>query len=286
MLATHALLAVLTLMTSPSTTSYAPPPSAAEDFTHRVVGPSAQLAHATRDLWRAALASRKSRTADQDEMVRAVFAFAGASEMAASRLGSHDCNREEADEILRDLEALAAETDKAIDQTPTTGDLRRAWDGAQAAWQNLRDRAAGIAPPPTTTGATGATGATGGTGPTGTTGANADFNASISEARWSGLVNPDLKLSGTFTGKDMVKGEIEVADADGKVVYSNSDKLTAQIATATSGKSTSTPVTVNWTYSLENEDLASGENTITIAVTNGTGARAWTKRQITRKQFP
>lgn len=293
MIATH-VLSTLLLVTTPATGASGAA-IVAEDVSHRLVAPAAELAHASRDLWRAALASRKQRSPDQDAMVAAVFAFAGAAELSAGRLGSHDMTRDEMDEILRDLDALGTAVDRAIDQTPTTGDLRRAWDGTRAAWRNLKDRAAGPAPA-TGTGATGAyapydgggaTGSTGSAGPTGATAPAAppELAATITESRWAGIMNPDLKLAGTFEGKGLVKADIVVTNSSGTTIYSNSENLTNQVLTATSGKSTSTRVTVPWTYSFENEELAGGENTITVSVTNSRGTRAWTKTQLVRRQF-
>lgn len=279
------------------------PALVADDVTHRSAGALAEFAHAAEDTWRAVLAARRSTDASQDELVRVTFSLAGGARLAASRLSAHGVTKTELDETLRNLDGLMTQADRAVDDAPTTGDIRRAWDATKSAWRNAKDRVAGVATT-TTTGATGATGTTGAagttgttasgstgvTGPSGATGATpppppAEIAAAIIETRWSGMLNPDLKLSGTFAGKGLTKAEITVKDSSGKVVQSNTDKLTAQVAQAMTGKSATADVTVNWTYSFENEQLASGENTIVVSVTDSKGRRAEAETTLVRRQF-
>lgn len=275
------------------------PAPVTDDVAHRTVGALAEFAHSTEDLWRAVLAARRSSDTSQDELVRSAFSLAGGGRLAATRLSAHGATRAESDEIMRSLDGLVALVDDTMDRAPTTGEIRRTWDNVRASWRNLQDRVAGV---PRTSGTTGPTGSTGGaTGSTGgggvfgpdtsgTTGPTApqprvDIAAAITEARWSGMLNPDLRVAGTFTGKGLTKADITVKDGSGKVVTTDGAKLTAAVAQAMSGKSASTEVSVNWSYSFENEDLASGENTIVVTVTDSKGRKAVAETSLVRRQF-
>lgn len=272
--------------TAPSATG---PVLVADDVTHRSVGALAEFAHSTDDLWRAVLAARRASDASQDELVRSVFSLAGGARLATGRLGAHGATKAEADEIMRGLDGLIALVDDTMDRAPTTGEIRRTWDAVRASWRNLKDRVAGA--PMAASGATGPSGTTGSSGTTGATAppppppAPAEIAAAISDVRWAGMLNPDLRLSGSFTGKGLKTADITVKDASGKVVTSNSAALTAAVSEAMAGQSLTATVTVTWSYSFENEELASGENTIIVSVTDSKGRKASAETSLVRRQF-
>ena len=291
-----ASILVLSSTTLLAQSSASGPVLVTDDVTHRTVGALAEFAHATDDLWRAVLASRRSSDASQDELVRSAFSLAGGGRLAATRLSVHGATKAEAEEIMRSLEGLVALVDDTMDRAPTTGEIRRTWDNVRGSWRNLKDRAAGVAGTSGATGATGSTGASGSSGASGTSGASgstgptppqpaADIAAAITETRWTGMLNPDLKVGGTFTGKGLTKADITVKDSSGKVVTTDSAKLTAAVASAMSGKGASTEVVVSWNFSFENEDLASGENTIVVTVTDSKGRKATAETSLVRRQF-
>jgi len=270
---THLLLALALVLALPA---------AADDGSALRAGRAWALAHASLDAWTSATGERDSTSVSALRLD--FFAFAGSARLAAERFSDPGLRASEARVLLSSLEDLAGGCQNSMDRARVGSATRDAWADTRRALASLvdgapvraNDRPAAREPEPEPE------------APAAEPETRVDPDAPravISETRWSGTFTPDLVISGRLEGRGIRTGSLVLKNSSGREVFRSEKIINDAIAAATQGGARDALATATFSVRIDDDDLASGENTIVLTVTDSRGRRSEATTSVTKRLF-
>lgn len=248
---------------------------------HRMVGPAHELAHLAADA-RAAQAEEGGTSSTDQQLAFELTAFLGVARVAAHDLSRHETTADQVERLLRQLDDQARRVEDVLRRARVTQATRDAWRQARGALAELSSL-------PTGGGASDAEAPRREPAPEPEPGPEAaDPNApsvEISQTRWAGTFTPDLVLSGRFAGRGLRSATLVVQASGGREVHRVEEALAQAIRDATAGQPSDARAEVPWQVRIDDDDLASGENVITVTVTDSRGRTAEAQVRLMKRVF-
>lgn len=254
----------------------------ADDTSSLRSGRAWMLAHEASAAWQAASGERNSTSVAALRLD--FFTFAGSARLAAERLSDPAVTASEADWLIQSLEDLAGGCQNSMDRARVGSSTRSAWAEARSALASLVDGA------PVSGGGNnaGSTQEPEPEAPAAEPEPPRDPDAPravISETRWSGTFTPDLVVSGRVEGRGLRTGSLVLKNSSGREVYRAEKEINDAIAAATQGGPRDALATATFSVRIDDDDLASGENTIVLKVTDAKGRTSEATTTVTKRLF-
>ena len=261
-------------------------PALADDASSLRAGRAWALANEAADAWQAAGSERSSTSVAALRLD--LFTFAGSALLAAERLSEPSVSASEASWLIQSLEDLAGGCQNSMDRARVGSTTRGAWSETRSALAALVDGA-----PAATSGNTGGSAREPEPEPEPEQPAaepeparDPDApRAVISETRWSGTFTPDLVISGRVEGRGLSNGSLVLKDSSGREVFRDEKSINEAIVASKSGAARDALTTATFSIRIDDDDLASGENTIVLTVTDSRGRRDEGTTTVTKRLF-
>lgn len=260
-------------------------PALADDASALRAGRAWALANDAADAWQAAAAERNSTSVAVLRLD--LFTFAGAARLAADRLSDPRVSTDEAGWLIESLEDLAGGCQNSMDRARVGSSTRTAWSEARSSLSTLGDGAP-AASGSDDRGDAGSAGEPEPEDPASETETPRDPDAPravIAEARWSGTFTPDLVVNGRVEGRGLSNGSLVLKDSSGREVYRSEKPINDAIVSAKQGGPRDGLATATFSIRIDDDDLATGENTIVLTVTDSKGRKAEASHTVTKRLF-
>lgn len=259
-----------------------PLPASADDASALRAGRAWALANEASQAWDAAGSERSSTSVAALRLD--LFTFAGSARLAAERLSDPNASADEATWLIQSLEDLAGGCQNSMDRARVGSTTRTAWSETRSALASLVDGAPAMTggvsrqPEPEPEPAT----------PVAEPEAPRDPDAPrsvIAETRWSGTFTPDLVVSGRVEGRGLNNGSLVLKDSSGREVYRDEKVINEAIVSSKQGAARDALTTATFSVRIDDDDLANGENTIVLTVTDSRGRSDEATTTVTKRLF-
>ena len=272
---------------APPSTQLHPQPG---DTLHRLVGPAAELKHHATHAWRNALEAPYRSDRGERQLLTQLFAFAGAADLTEDLITDHDAPRDETRAALQALDTLAYRVQRLVDTEDVEPAVETNWNLARKSLATLEERYGHTpaARPRDTDPDPDPRPDDRWDPPTPPRPEPRDPNmpwVHVVEHAWMGGFTPDLMVKGRIEGKDLDRGSVTVKDSAGRLIHEDVTSITDLIRQQVSGMARGASAVVNWTYRVDDDEMAEGNNVIRVTATDKRGNSAWSELKVTKKAF-